>query len=291
MTFYYTKYLQNISFPKNCILKRICNDAFLESNIGSLYIPENTELMNQWCIGTHFLNNITISPKNKFYINYQNQFIIGKTNKTSENFDYIVFSPRNIKIATIPSFIKKIAPFTFEHCYKLKYVDFELASPPSEIIIEESAFIQSSINFISIPSYVVQIGSDAFSTCKRLTKVEFMPESKLQEIEKFTFSYSGIQSISIPPSVKIIREKSFKGCLKLKKIYFCKNSKLQLIEDLAFERSAIVSIQIPSSVKKIGLNSFYLCKDLQIIEISRNTKLDLNLDLRVVIIIMISNSF
>lgn len=142
----------------------------------------------------------------------------------------------------------------------MKYVDFELAFPPSELIIEESAFIQSFINYISIPSYVIQIGSDAFKSH------EFMAESKVQEIEKFTFFYLCIQSISIPPSVKIIREQSFKNCLNLKKIYFCENSKLQLIEDHAFEHSSILSIHIPSSVKKIALNSFHMCYDLQIIE-------------------------
>lgn len=54
-----------------------------------------------------------ILPNNKHFMNIDNKFVIEKSDKSSDEYDTLIFVRRDIKACTIPSFIKKIAPYAF----------------------------------------------------------------------------------------------------------------------------------------------------------------------------------
>ena len=90
--------------------------------------------------------------KVKNIMNYEDTFIIGKSDLTKENFDVLLFVRRDVEKVTIPSFIKRIAPYAFQHCYDLKTVDFEHDSQLE--VIDEFAFHDTYIVKMTIPSNV-----------------------------------------------------------------------------------------------------------------------------------------
>lgn len=53
-----------------------------------------------------------------------NNFLLGKSTNNSEDYDVLLFARRDIVEAAIPSFIKKIALYSFEKCRALRKVIF-----------------------------------------------------------------------------------------------------------------------------------------------------------------------
>ena len=81
--------------------------------------------------------------ENNFFTYYDDQFILGKTDPKSDEFDVLLFARRDIKVANIPSFIKRIGPCAFGKCRKLEEVNF---FPDSEL--EKNKF--NALNFYTI---------------------------------------------------------------------------------------------------------------------------------------------
>lgn len=264
--------LRIVDIPENSELNRINGYSFSKSTITSLYIPPKAVLQPHWCSGTTQLNRVTISPKNDHYCEYEGQFILGKCDENLDIYDSLVFAPRNIEIAIIPSFIKKISVCAFDCCEKLKKIEF--LTSPSELIIDENAFSYSSLSFISIPSNVTLICDSAFF-CTKLQKVNFIGQSKLNTIESFAFSCSKIRTFSVPSSVLKIGKSSFEACSILQKVDFSLDSKLEFIDEFAFAKTPICSFKIPSSVKKVGSKILTECDKLVIIEIAEFSSLNL----------------
>lgn len=62
------------------------------------------------------LTTVKIMPNNQLYKNYDDKFVLGKSNDNREIFDIFIFSPR--KEVTIPSFIKQVGSYAFDSCRK-----------------------------------------------------------------------------------------------------------------------------------------------------------------------------
>lgn len=199
--FFLCERLKSVNFLKDSKIKTIEEAAFSCSSIESFSLPSSiVEFKDGWCGGTTRLNNITIFQNESSNISYyENKYIIGKTNLNSDIFDILIFARRNIKDATIPSFIKNIAPYAFECCNKIQKIEISNVQ-----IIGKFAFSDSSIKFISIPNKVTKICESSFSKCKKIEKFEILEDSELQLIEKDAFAYSSIKSISIPSHIKNI---------------------------------------------------------------------------------------
>ena len=65
-------------------------------------------------------------------------------------------------------------------------------------------FYNSDVESVTVSASVRVIGADAFYGCARLKRVEFVPESKLEQLEMGCFAGSGIESITFPTSVALI---------------------------------------------------------------------------------------
>lgn len=237
-------HLKHITIPSNSKLKKIGDNAFNGTLIESITLPSNVELNELWCCRTKYLNNVVLLPKSNSCLKYgQNEIIIGKSNKSNDIFDAFVFSKRNIKFITIPTFIKQINSYSLENAL---------------------------ITSIFIPNNITCIKSGTFSNCRRLQKVEFQSNSQLQIIERKTFEWTSIKKISIPEQVTQIKACAFEFCKKLNYVEIPKNSKLNKIGIYAFNGSSIKSFFVPSFVNEIG--TYALCSDsLQIIEFAINT--------------------
>ena len=86
-------------------------------------------------------------------------------NLSFQNFDSLVFARRDIKVATIPGFIKIIRPFAFFECRSLQKVEFSSNSILQ--VIGKKAFSESSLEKITIPSSLTQICEGAFAYCNK----------------------------------------------------------------------------------------------------------------------------
>ena len=245
--FYDCKKLQQIEFSKDSKLQTIGEDAFKETLIESIKIPSGVTDLNEDCFfGASKLKNVSIDSSNPRYCLYDEKMVIGKSSIESNDYDCLVFCPRNIKNVTIPKFIKQIC---------------------------SNAFYKSSIERITIPSEVTIIGKYAFSNCRQLRQIEFEKNSKLQILDEMSFVEASIDSIIIPSNVRKIGKNAFLFCDNLKTIEFEKDSKLQVIEEGAFYKTIIEDIEIPSEVTDIAEYPFNECYHLNIIEINENSKL------------------
>ena len=56
--------------------------------------------------------------------NFYNEFLVVKSEKKGEKFDLLVLAKKDLKKAVIPSFIKRITPYSFSGCSKLETVTF-----------------------------------------------------------------------------------------------------------------------------------------------------------------------
>lgn len=231
-------FLKKFETLKNSQLQTIEEYAFAYSSITSISLPSSAINIGGGigCL-THYLSDIKIIQNNvqNFKI-YNDEFIIGKSDAKTDEFDVLVFCRRDIKTVTIPSFIKQIGPFSFcqslienifipphvieiskgafYHCYDIKNI--EIPDDSNLKIIGPYAFYNILINKIRIPKSVTNIGANAFEVCYKLQLVEIPADSELQIIGKYAFAGCSFRSFLIPPHLKEIDYKVFeKSTIKL----------------------------------------------------------------------------
>lgn len=134
--------IQSIQFSYDSEVHTIERKAFSNSSIEKMTIPSSiSDLQKEWCFGTPNLKDINIMPQNKYFIYFDDKFILAKSNQNQDEYDVIAFVRRDIQKVTIPNFITKIDSFAF-----------------SESLIEE----------IYIPDRIEQICEGAFYKCEKL---------------------------------------------------------------------------------------------------------------------------
>lgn len=81
-------------FPDDCEIRTIENEAFDQSD-ANFTIPKSViELKEGWCIGAKI---IKVNQYNKNFINFNDTFILGKSDSKIDFFDVLVFANRNVK--------------------------------------------------------------------------------------------------------------------------------------------------------------------------------------------------
>ncbi|KAK8892760.1 hypothetical protein M9Y10_030001 [Tritrichomonas musculus] len=264
--------LKKVNFAPNSELRIIGKYAFMESSIEKISIPANVEIIkDDWCYEAQSPKSIWVDPGNKNFKFVDGQFLVGKSAKSIQKFDKIFFALRDIKDATIPSFITSLSPNAFRKCMQLKKVNF---APDSEMTkIDARAFSDSVISEVTIPASVTRIGEHAFCDCSSLETVCFSEGSKLKIIEKNAFHSTAIKKVVIPQKVEIIEFGAFGQCKQLETVEFEKNSLLYIIGQSSFFNSRIQSILIPSSVTRIEDSAFLGCDQLTTVEFLNDSKL------------------
>ena len=137
------EHLKKVEFASNSNLNSIGNYAFSFTTIEHISIPSCVaELQEGWLCGNSNLIDINVLPSEKQYIAlFDNKYIVGKSDNNSNNYDVLLFTKQSIQDAIIPSFIKRVAPYAFGGCAKLKSIEFSKDSNLKEI--DKNAFINS----------------------------------------------------------------------------------------------------------------------------------------------------
>ena len=166
--------VKSIQFPSDSALRAIEENSFDYSELTSLTLPSSvSELAEGWCSRTVNLTDLQVQPNNPHFKSYNNEMILGKSNKDSEIFDVVIFVKRKIKMITIPSHIKEISAYSFEF---------------------------TKISKIDIPQRVTKICKYAFQFCHHLSEINFSIDSELKTIEEHVFIGTKIKNITIPSS-------------------------------------------------------------------------------------------
>ena len=101
--------IRSIHLPVDSKVEKIEKNAFADSSIESIFISSSVTCLSEgWCKGTSKLKKVKIMPKNKYFICFDNDMILGKSDIQSQNYDIILFVNRDIKKIKIPSFVKII---------------------------------------------------------------------------------------------------------------------------------------------------------------------------------------
>ena len=201
-----------------------------------------------------------------------NKFLVGKSDKNSDNYDILLFVRRDIKnfispstikqignlsfakssieSIEIPSHIERIYPNAFDACQFLQTVHIPIDT--NLRIIEKNVFASCPIDIIFIPPQITKISDNAFFSNLCPIQVEFSPDSQLEKIGKHCFGESEIQSFCLPSSVKYLRDSSFADCGDLESFQIPADSKLEIIKRYTFSCTSINSLTIPANVKELG---------------------------------------
>lgn len=215
--------LKKVTFAPDSQLEVIDKDVFFSSSIESLLIPSKVSVLRYgWCAYTDKIKFVSLMPNNKNIINYEDKFIIGKTDPKSDVFDDLIFARRDLKRLTIPSFIRNIAPYSFNHC---------------------------QIHNITIPRSVRRICDCAFSNCDDLLEVDFESDSELEIIEHDWLFDCPTLSVYIPPRVHTIKYEAFGFSVELLIIEIDEKSILNVPEFLKINLISTPIVMIPVNLR------------------------------------------
>lgn len=116
---------------------------------------------------------------------------------------------QNLREIVIPSSVKTIGRYTFDHCLSLESV----AIPDSVKKIDEYAFSNcKKIENIIIPDSVTEIGDDAFAFCTNLNNISI--GKGVTSIGDFAFRETALVNVVFPENVVSVSD-VFYGCEKL----------------------------------------------------------------------------
>lgn len=214
--FYCTYSLKEVDIPEDSELQTICKSAFYKCSIQKLFIPADfREFGKGWCSGLHYMNEFNISPKNCNFKFIKNRFLLGKSDQNKDNYDVLIYALKDLKEIKIPSKIKVIASNAFEN--NRNHINTAEFEENSELqLIDDEAFIRSTIEYISIPKSVTYIGKMAFKN-SNLERIEIPKDSELMKCGESFIDNTNIESFYIPSHFVGLENGWCCGLNKLKK--------------------------------------------------------------------------
>ena len=220
---------------------KITNEAFKNSNITSIVIPDSVTLIGNsafyYCdrlTSVVIGDGVTSIGSNAFYECESLTNVVIGDNVTSIGYGAFVYC-RSLTSIEIPDSVTSIGESAFYYCDGLT----SIVIPDGVTSIGDYAFYNcDSLTSIVIPDSVTSIGNYAFYNCDNLTSIE-IPDS-VTSIGDYAFAYcDSLTSIEIPDSVTSIGDYAFSSC------------------------NSLTSIEIPDSVTSIGNFAFSDCSSLQ----------------------------
>ena len=227
----------------------ISNDAFRDSAITSIIIPDSVTNISANTFNGCSLTSITVAENNSQYHSAGNCLI-----ETASR--CLIVGCSNSVIPADGS-VTEIGSYAFDGRSGLT----SIVIPGSVTYIGNNAFFGcSGLTSIVIPNSVKTIKGSAFMDCIGLTSIS-LPNS-VTTIEGSTFSgCKNLTSISLPNSVKTIEFSAFHSCRNLTSIIIPES--VTTIEKDAFSNCEnLTSIIIPKSVTTIGKWAFLDCRNL-----------------------------
>lgn len=293
LSFHFCQNLTSFEFEENSELKIIEKSAFYGSPINHFQVPSSIENNDDewWICLSPNLNNLNVIKNDIQNIsNYNDDFILSKSDSKSEIFDTLIFARKDIETAVIPSFIKKIGKYAFYNCSKLKKVEFEKNSQLR--CIENYAFCKSSIESLSIPSSVVELEDYWCHDVVNLTNIEIIENGEKNvslcnnnryligksnlnknEFDVLLFAVRDITTAIISGNITTINSHAFDNCKNLKRVEITIDSKLKKIGKYAFSKTGIESFTISPHITQIEEGAFHSCSCLKTVKFHKDSKI------------------
>lgn len=287
--FFGCKMLKKVHLPKN--LKHLDVDAFTDSGIESVDLPEHPEYVGARTFSNSKLNQVTI-PANfpltmamfKACKKLETVIFEGTDVKVPEMCFQFCENLKNIDIRAI----KTVGRDGFSGC---KSLDFDVL--PKDIRVKDGAFSGCGIKRITvedlnsienanevfyechqlteavievrganIPQDTKEIPPALFSHCTSLEKVLFTGMTgKITSIGYDAFEFTALKEFEVPENVTEIDNMAFFKATQLTEITLPK--KLRTIGRQAFSESGLENITLPDSVKYVEAECFRDCRDLE----------------------------
>ena len=261
--FAYCENLASANIPNG--VTRIGWDAFWNTNISSVYIPQSVrEIWNAAFGDCDNLVSIVVDEENPVYDSRNNCNAIIETETT------MLIS--GCATTIIPNGIDVIANFAFIDCDNLVSIDI----PESMEIIAYRAFWNCrGLESLIIPKNVHGIHAEAFGYCYSLRTISVDSENPNYDsrnncnaiIETGTSTIiRGTDQTVIPENVKAIGDFAFSGCIPMNSFNIPEG--VTSIGSYAFcQCNNLTSISLPESIVSIGEYAFYNCYNLKSIEL------------------------
>ena len=246
---------------KGLPVKNIYDEAFAESSITSVFIPDTVTNIGEgafyYCEN---LESVTLS-NNLTYIGYR------------------AFYHTSIKSVKIPNTVNEIDMSAFSDCKNLK----EVTISNGNIQIGRSAFSYCNDALYEVSENLKYVGdsNNPYAILIEVTGKNFSTyniNEKTQVIAEFVFEdCKRLTEITIPVNIKCISNWAFDGCTELQgvfisdlaawcKIRFCSNP-LRYANKLYLNENLVTDLVIPDSVTSIGNSAFDSCTSLASITI------------------------
>ncbi|MCM1286159.1 MAG: leucine-rich repeat protein [Acetobacter sp.] len=242
-------------------LKYIENQSFYESNISSVSIGSQTNIMSADFSEYGVDINVHEYEKNEL----QNPFAKTELKDITLRGNNPYITVHDGALYTYDMKTVLAVPFGEED----QYEDF-YEMPGSVDHIAKYAFSTAYIDTVIFNSKIEKISSLAFSYTN-VNSFKFGKTSRVKEIDSDAFAYSEINKIIIPKGVKILNGFKYSSVTS---VLFETPSSCTSIADGAFQNCInLKNIDIPASVNNIGVNSFEFCTSLETVNFKKNSHL------------------
>lgn len=219
----------NIPEGVTSIGKYAFNNAYLNSNLTTISIPNTAKLIKQYAFANIDVGTIHIG------------------NSITQIEDFAFYNSSNITSICLPNSIVSIGDSVFDRCRKLENINL----PEGLLIIGNDAFSETNLTSIVIPNSVIEIGVRCFDGCKNLKKVT-LPDNIAFIPNYMFYGCSSLSDITIPNGVKSIGERAFYGCSKWSNITIPKGIEKFGGYSFAYCQGDIVINSNPVSLKTNG---------------------------------------
>lgn len=228
--------LETISISTNSKLRKIGENAFMDSKLTYIFIPKTVTNISASAFSGVPINTFDVDSNNLIFKSEGKVVYSGSGNTTL----HIVSSLINTEFI-VPSFVTEIAA---------------------------SCFRETNIQSIQITDTIINIFSNAFQSTK-ISTFKFNDNIKIVHSSLFAGN-AMIESIELSSNTQEIQHDAFSGCIKLKNIILPET--LQTIGYSAFEScSSLEYISIPAAVNSIGSAVFKGCSSKLVVNCSLNS--------------------
>jgi hypothetical protein len=183
--------LFTITFESQSKLQRIESNAFSDSGLTKIQIPNSVEVLCCSCFS---------ECKSLFTITFESQ---SKLQRIESN----AFSDSGLTKIQIPASVEQICSSCFADCIFLH--TFQYISPSSLSTIGSTVFLNCALTTVTIPHSVIKLDIRCFDGCRKLNSLTFEYPSHLKRIEAFAFSNTSLHSVELPSRITFIAANAF----------------------------------------------------------------------------------
>jgi hypothetical protein len=281
--------IEEINFQDNSNLKEISNEAFADTNIESIYLPDGIETLGDIIFfNCANLKEVSIPGTVKeikyqlfthddaFHPNVNNIILNEGTEKIARN---VFYKCNNLKKMYFPSTINNLEPEFDEHTLFTEYIVSEenqtycsidgiIYSKNMEILVRYPP--RKSIDNFIIPDGVKEIKENACNNSCNITNSIIIPDSVIK-IGEYAFPYIWyVKNIRLSNNITKIENSTFNNCQALETINL--PNSITSIGKEAFAGCILLNslTQLPDSITYIGFEAFAGCRSLTTLILPKN---------------------